>query len=244
MSSDKTDKADEIIENAQTALLREMNSFAYTIAHDLKAPLRAMNAFAEALDEDYSDVLDEQGRQYLSHITQGAQNMSAMIDDLMTYSRIGQGNVSFGIEDIGALVNSALEKLGDKIARSDANVHIAAPLPEAIVNGETFSTLVSHLVENSIKFAKPGIASEIRISGENKRGSFVFSVSDNGIGIDPELTDRIFKIFLRLEPNSGLDGTGIGLAAVQKIVQLHGGDIEVSTSPGEGATFRIRIPQE
>jgi light-regulated signal transduction histidine kinase (bacteriophytochrome) len=220
--------------------LSELEQFSYVSNHDLQEPLRTLIQFTELLKEDYAGRLDKDGNQYLDFISKSAMRMKVLVKDLLEYSLLGREREQT-LTDCNQVVETVLADLDDSIKKSHARVTVHA-LPS--VNGcETeLALLFQNLVENAIKYQKPGGVPEIQISAESRGNEWLFKISDNGIGIDENYKDKIFIIFQRLHNRSEYEGTGIGLAHCKKIVEMHGGRIWVEPTPGAGSTFLFTIP--
>ena len=221
-------------------LNRELESFAYTISHDLRAPLRGIRGFALALEEDYGESLDEAGRRYLERIGKIAENMDNLILDLLDYSRIGRIKSPPELVDLKKLVAEAYEEVRSAAEGRPANLSLAGDFPMICCEKSRAKQVFSNLLENSLKYSKNEI--EIEVGCRDRGDEYEFWVKDNGIGFDMKYRDRIFDPFTRLE-RSG-EGSGIGLATVKKIVETCGGRIEAESVPGEGSVFRFTIPKE
>ena len=220
----------------------ELEMFAYTISHDLKEPLRAMNVFAAALAEDYADGIDEEGREYIGYITQGAQAANRMVDDLLTFTRIGRGGVAKETVGLDVIVDDALSALRDNIRSTGAVIAVDAPLGDAAIDRRVFGQAFQHLLVNAITHVAPGTKPRVGIAVSRKDGWVTVAVSDNGVGIAEDQQARIFGIFARLGGEHGT-GSGIGLAIAKKALRLHGGDVTVTSAPGEGSVFRLVLPE-
>jgi PAS domain S-box-containing protein len=218
---------------------RDLEQFAYIASHDLSAPLRSLTGFAQLLQKRHGDKLDEAGREFISFINDSARQMKALIDGLLTLSRVGRDSEPAGPVDLEQVLEQVTHQLAAVIAERDALI-THQPLP--VVNGSALqlNQLLQNLIANAIKF-QPGEQPTVHI-GVRRDGEFWdFSVKDDGIGIAAEHQRRIFMIFQRLHSPDQYEGTGIGLAVCQKIVQRHGGRIWVESEPGKGATFHFTL---
>ncbi len=222
----------------------ELETFSYSVSHDLKAPLRALETFSHLLREEYGDKLDSKGREYLRYLSQAAVRMAILIDDLLQYSRVGRRGLHFQWVDLKEVVDEALEYLWDGIEERGAEVEVADPMPVVWGDKSTLVLLFTNLVSNALKFSKPGEVPRIEISWEERGRNYVVTVSDNGVGIDPAHHQRIFQVFQRLHTEEEVPGTGMGLAICKKVVEIHGGEIWVESSPGEGSRFRFTLPKK
>lgn len=218
---------------------KELEQFAYVASHDLQEPLRTTSSFVELLQKQYKGKLDEKADRYISYIVQSSERMKLLISDLLTYSRIGATTETEHV-DLNLLINEVIDGLGPAISETQAEI-TTMKLP--VVKGyyAELKQLFYHLINNSIKFRKKDIAPKINLWGIQKNGTWQFACSDNGIGIAPEHSDRIFVIFQRLHTRSQYDGSGIGLSHCKKIVELHKGKIWLESEPGMGSTFYFTI---
>ncbi|MPY69096.1 MAG: PAS domain S-box protein [Alphaproteobacteria bacterium] len=220
----------------------ELEAFAYSVAHDLKAPLRAISGFSDALAEDYESVLDDAGREFLGHISTGAVRMGQLIDDLLGYSRLGRGGIAFRVLSLAGVVNLVRENLAAEIAASGAEILVEGDLPKVEAQQEIMMQIMQNLIGNALKFVAQGTTPRVTIRGGERDGHCTIEVTDNGIGMKPEYLSRIFEIFQRLHLVEDYPGTGIGLAIVKKGVQIHHGTIDVVSAPGDGTTFKLSFP--
>ena len=219
---------------------RELEQFAYVASHDLQEPLRTTSSFAELLQKQYSEKLDEKANKYLTFITQSSDRMKVLIKDLLDYSRIGRKKEVDQV-DCNIMLSQVLEDLNKSITDEKAIVQ-AGHLP--VVSGYVteIQQLFQNLVMNAIKFRRKGTRPEISITANQVKDYWEFSVKDNGIGIEEKHNERIFIIFQRLHNRGEYKGSGIGLSHCKKIVELHGGKIWVNSALGEGCTFKFTLP--
>ncbi|MBO6521970.1 MAG: PAS domain-containing protein [Rhodospirillales bacterium] len=222
----------------------DMEAFAYMVSHDLKAPLRAMKVFAEALDEDYADALDDEGREFLGYISEGANIATHMIDDLLAFTRLGRGGLVSARSNLDDIVAGVLETLADETAAAGAEITVDVPLGEAFVDADVFTQALEHVVRNAITHVAPETQPEVRISAERGDGMMSLLVADNGVGIAPDQQASIFGIFARLSVREGIGGRGIGLPIARKAMRLHGGDVTLSSEPDKGSVFRLQVPDD
>jgi len=218
----------------------ELEQFAYVASHDLQEPLRKVASFCQLLQRRYAGRLDEKADQYIEHAVDGAKRMQALINDLLAFSRVGTKAKPIAPTDCNVIVRTALADLQFAIEDSGARVDVD-DLPMVMGDATQLSQLFRNLLSNAIKFHRdePPV---VRVSTERTGASWRFTVSDNGIGIAPEYFERIFVIFQRLHGRSQYAGTGIGLAICKKIVERHGGQIEVRSIEGQGSTFTFTLP--
>ena len=225
----------------------ELEQFAYVASHDLQEPLRKVASFCQLLEKRYGDKLDERGTEYIGFAVDGAKRMQVLINDLLTFSRVGRLNATHTEVDLDTALDSALSNLAATIEESGAQI-VRPPRPLPHVDGDpTLLVMVwQNLVGNAVKFQRDGIAPRIVIDCEpgsdDYAENWVFSVSDNGIGIAEEFVDKVFVIFQRLHGRDAYSGTGIGLALCKKIVEHHGGTIWIDTAYPNGTRFRFTLP--
>ena len=208
----------------------------------MQEPLRKIRSFIELLVEDYGDRLDAAANKYLSYIVDGATRMERMINDLLTYSRVGSRELALEPTDLNIVLEQTLADLGIAIAESHAAIATNF-LPTVPANPQQMGQLFQNLIANALKFRSEALP-EIRIDAELQQSEWLISVQDNGIGIKPKYAERIFTIFQRLHGREKYPGTGIGLAICRKIVDRHQGRIWVESELGKGATFYFTLPRE
>ncbi len=220
----------------------ELESFAYTISHDLRAPLRAMLAFAEAVLEDFAAALPPDGREYLQHIVRAAYRMDQLIIDLLEYSRIVRQELYYTEVSLDDCLKGALETLEPEIQASQADVHIQTPLDRVSAHPSTTERVLANLLSNAIKFVAAGERPRIEIWTERRESGVRLWVVDNGIGIPDDHRDRVFRIFERLHGEESYPGTGVGLAIVARAVDRLGGRCGVEAGSPSGCRFWIELP--
>lgn len=222
---------------------QELQAFAYALAHDLRAPLRAITSFAEIVEQDYQQALDDDGKHYVDTIVQSCKQMDHLIDDLLNYTRIEHRTIRYQTVDLPQLVKQIVDSFSELVVTSGATITIAEDLP--VVHGD--STLIGqifiNLLENALMYRRPEVLPQITVDYTAEVDSYVVSVTDNGIGIAAKHYDRIFTIFQRLYSDEEYAGTGIGLAIVKKSAELMGGQVWVESTEGKGSIFRVRLPQ-
>lgn len=233
------------LERLNQELLRsneELERFAYAASHDLQEPLRTISSYAQLLERRYQDSLDDRARRYISNMVEGTARMQSLIEDLLAYSRVGRSNLTISEIDLNAVVNKILRDLETRITATQAQITTDS-LPTVAANSSQMVQLFQNLMSNALKFRRMDVAPEIQI-GVRDRGEFwQFTVTDNGIGIDPEYFERIFNIFERLHLREEYSGTGVGLALCQKIVTQLGGEIWVESQVNIGSTFYFTMPK-
>ncbi|UQN05407.1 GAF domain-containing protein [Deinococcus sp. QL22] len=217
---------------------RELEQFAYIASHDLQAPIRAVTSFAGAINKRYGDKLDERGRLYLQQIVEGGEHMKRLVDDLLTFSRVHTQQ--------GKLVPVDAQTVFDTVARrlhTPEATLIRSALPVVQADAQQLDQLLQNLISNGLKYRREGVVPEVQVSAEREGAFWRFAVSDNGIGIEAQYYERIFEIFQRLHGRESYEGTGIGLAVCKKIVERHGGQLWLESTPGQGSTFFFTFPE-
>ncbi|NHC37526.1 sensor histidine kinase [Scytonema millei] len=218
----------------------ELKKFAYVASHDLQEPLNQVANYVQLLEMRYQEQLDEDAREFISYAVSGVSLMQTLIDDVLAYSKVDRQNVEFQPVDLEVALKRALSGLQGKISETGATISYD-PLPTVLADSTQMLQLFQNLIGNAIKFRrdKPPV---IHIGVSPLEDAWLFSVKDNGIGIDPQFSDRIFVIFQRLHTRDEYSGTGMGLAICKKVVECHRGDIWVASELGQGATFYFTIP--
>ena len=231
----------EALNKELTFHLSELEQFTYVSNHDLQEPLRTLTQFTQLFNEKYAGTLDEEGEKYLEFIGRSAVRMSSLVKDLLDYSLLGQES-SMTKVDLNTVVEAALNDLADSITVSNAKITVQE-MPTLNGYETELRLMFQNLIGNAIKYQGPGIVPVVNVSVIGSETEWLFSVRDNGIGIDQKHFEKIFIIFQRLHNRSEYEGTGIGLAHCKKIAELHGGRIWVESMPGEGSTFIFSIPR-
>jgi len=221
----------------------ELQSFSYSVSHDLRAPLRAMQGFADALIEDYSVRLDAVGRDYAKRIVRGAQRMDKLIQDLLGYSRVSRANLELSNIDLERALAEGCQQLESEISERRARFSLERPLPQVYGHYATLVQILTNLLSNAVKFTATEITPEVRVHAELRDDVVRLWIEDNGIGIDPSYHQRIFGVFERLHGSETYPGTGIGLAIVRKGLERMGGKAGVESAPNQGSKFWIELPQ-
>ena len=220
----------------------ELESFAYSVSHDLRAPLRAIDGFSRILQDEHASSLVGDGLHVLSVIRDNAQRMGRLIDDLLTFSRAGRRELRKSRVDVAALVRSLLDELVPEEERARTEVRVA-PLPEAQADPALLRQVWVNFLSNALKFSAGSARRVIEIDGERTGGETVYRVRDNGVGFDMKYAHKLFAVFQRLHGRE-FEGTGVGLALVERIVKRHGGTVSGASVPGQGATFTFSLPDE
>ncbi|BAE50809.1 sensor histidine kinase [Paramagnetospirillum magneticum] len=236
LQAEKLAKAVETLTEANA----ELERFAFVASHDLQEPLRTVACFAQLVERDYGEGLDDRGRQYLELVTGGAIRMHEMVNDLLAYSRTSRSEGRIERVSAATACQSALNNLREAIDSSGAEITVA-PLPEVDADPVMLIQVFQNLVGNAVKYRKEGLVPHIQVSAEQAGRYWQFSVADNGIGFDPKEQD-VFELFRRLHPHSSYAGTGVGLAICKRIVNRLGGHIWVESTPGAGSVFRFTLP--
>lgn len=231
--------------NERTAQLsarnEDLEAFAHSVSHDLRAPLRAMHGFSQALLEDCSAGMDETAKDYARRIAVASQRMDQLTQDLLTFSQVSRGDIALSPVDLDLVLRDALGQLEADISTKKARVDLQGPFPRVSAHRATLEQALANLVSNGLKFVAPGQPPEIQIRTERSNGSVRVWVEDNGIGIDPAHHRRIFAVFERLHQADKYAGTGIGLAIVRKAVERMGGKFGVESTLGTGSRFWIEL---
>jgi PAS domain S-box-containing protein len=236
-------RAQEALQGTLAELERsntELQQFAYVASHDLQEPLRMISSYVQLLQRRYEDRLDKDADEFISYAVGGAKRMQSLINGLLQYSRVGTHGKPFKLVHFDAILNKALDNLQMLLVESGAQV-THDPLPTLMADSSQLLQLFQNLIDNACKF-RDDAAPHIHISARPERSQWLFSVRDNGIGIDPEYADRIFIIFQRLHSREEFPGTGLGLAICKKIIERHGGKIWVEFGNRKGTTFCFTIP--
>lgn len=221
---------------------KELEQFTYATSHDLQEPLRMISSYLQLITKRYGDKLDNDGHTFLGYATEGAERMQTLIYDLLSLSKITTTKDSFKQIAMEQVVERALFNLKLVIEESHADIRIET-LPEVRVDVVQMTQLFQNLISNAIKYRQPDVRPIVTISAQEQRDRYVFSVSDNGIGIPKKQFKRIFFVFQRLHTHAEYEGTGIGLAICGKIVDRHGGTIWVESEEGKGSTFKFSLPK-
>ncbi len=219
---------------------KELEQFAYVASHDLQEPLRMVAIYPQLLEKRYKDKLDGDALDFIHYAVAGANRMQALVNDLLSYSRIGTHSEPFKLVSSLTALGQARMNLNATIKENNTIV-TNDDLPDVLADESQLVQLFQNLIGNAIKFHKPGESPRVHISIKSKDENWVFSVRDNGIGIEPQYFERIFVIFQRLNTREEYKGTGIGLAVCKKIVERHGGKIWVESQPGKGSTFYFTL---
>lgn len=238
-------KAEERLKQTITELERsnkELEQFAYMASHDLQEPLRMVTSYVQLLEQRYKDKLDSDANEFIAYAVDGAGRMQSMINDLLDYSRVGTTGNTFEKTDFASALSQAIINLHGAIEESGA-VITKKNLPTIKADESQFIQLFQNLIDNATKF-RGKEPPRIHVTSRKKKKEWLFSVQDNGIGIDSQYAERIFVIFQRLHNREKYSGTGIGLAICKRIAERHGGRIWVESEPEKGSTFFFTIPKK
>ena len=236
-------EAEEELRKTSADLTRsnaDLQHFAYATSHDLQEPLRVIEGYIRLLEKRYGDQLDTKAREFIGYTVEGVERMRALIKDLLDYSRVGTIDMNLELTDFSEAVGRAVFNLKTAAEESGAKI-TCGTLPTIRADLVQISRLFQNLIGNAIKF-RGKEAPNIHISAKKKEDRWTFSVRDNGIGIDPKNSERIFAVFQRLHTKEEYPGTGIGLAICKRIIERHGGKIWVESEEGKGSTFYFTIP--
>jgi light-regulated signal transduction histidine kinase (bacteriophytochrome) len=220
----------------------ELESFSYSISHDLRAPFRHVVGFAELLRAKVGDQLDAQGKHYLQSISDAALSAGHLVDDLLNFSQLGRSSLRLTRLDMGRLVSEVRRTLEPHVGRRRIQWTIQ-PLPPAWGDASMVRQVLQNLIENAIKYTAGREIATIQISGEELAGATAYTVADNGVGFDQAYAHKLFAVFQRLHRTEDFEGTGIGLALVRRIVERHGGSVSALGALNSGASFTFTLPK-
>jgi PAS domain S-box-containing protein len=221
----------------------QLEHFAYIASHDLREPVRTMRTFAQLLQHRYSEDIDETGQSYINFVVDGANQMNQLIQDLLKYSRVNTVKEEIITVDTQAVVEQVLTELQEFIQEKQAVIHVEGTLPDIRAGKQRIRQVFLNLISNAIKFHKLESPPEVTIRGLTTNTHHTFTISDNGIGIDPEFFDKIFLLFKKLHSRKDFQGTGLGLAICKKIIEQYDGEIWVESEPDKGARFVFTLPK-
>ncbi|PYP59675.1 MAG: two-component sensor histidine kinase [Gemmatimonadetes bacterium] len=223
----------------------ELESFSYSVSHDLRAPLRAIHGFARILLEDHHAQLDPEAQRLLGVIDQNTRRMGQLIDDLLAFSRLGRTDLATGPVDMKELTQLVADEVQRTEAGRNGSLEIRIdPLPAARGDRGLLRQVMSNLLLNAAKFTRDRPSAKIEVGSQADGGQTVYYVKDNGAGFDARYADKLFGVFQRLHSTEQFDGTGVGLAIVKRIVQRHGGRVWAEGAVNQGATFYFTLPGE
>ncbi len=220
---------------------KQLEGFSYSVSHDLRAPLRAISGFAHILLQRHSDKLDDKGKHCLDNIVEASAHMSHLIDDLLTYSRLGREAVQLKPIELAKIFQSVERSVASGLA--PGCLTIAPDLPAVVGDRTLLSQIFANLVDNALKYSKVGCAPEVTVTWQADDDAVNISVADKGIGIDSKQFEKIFEVFQRLHGQDQYPGTGIGLSVVRRACELQDGSVSVESAVGVGSTFHVRLPR-
>lgn len=241
MNEDLEQRVDDRTYKMRQAI-KELESFSYSVSHDLRAPLRAISGFSGVLAEEYREKLDEQGQHYLKIIAKGASEMSQLIEDLLDFSRMGRKKLVFAEVDMNALVDDVISELSGQVPERNI-VFKTDNLSPCQGDHNILRQVLVNFIWNAIKFTAKEEKAIISISSKDADRFVEYSVEDNGVGFDMAYVEKLFGVFQRLHPHEDFEGTGVGLAIVQRVITRHGGRIEAYGEEGKGARFSFTLPK-
>jgi PAS domain S-box-containing protein len=220
----------------------ELEAFSYSVSHDLRSPLRAIDGFTRILEEDYAPHLDTEGRRICSVIHDSAGKMGQLIDDLLAFSRLGRVEMNLSRVDMGAMANAIFHELTAPEDRTRIDFQVDV-LPPTVADPTLMRQVWMNLLSNAVKFSSKRERAVIRVSGQQDQGESVYSVQDNGAGFDMKYVGKLFGVFQRLHSGKEFEGTGVGLALVQRVIRRHSGRVWAEGKPDQGATFCFSLQQ-
>jgi light-regulated signal transduction histidine kinase (bacteriophytochrome) len=219
---------------------KELESYSYTVSHDLRAPLRSIDGFARIFEERYGAQVDVEGRRLLGIIRESSRRMGLLIDSLLAFSQLGRVSVAAAPVDMGALAAEAWTELG----ANGTPAFSMGELPPVHGDRALLKQVWGNLLSNAVKYSAKTPEARIEVSGDRREGELVYCVADNGVGFDMRYAGKLFGVFQRLHPEDEFPGTGVGLATVQRIVLRHGGEVWAESHPGFGARFFFSLPAD
>lgn len=222
-------------------VVKELEAFSYSVSHDLRAPLRAINGFATILFEDYNEKLNDEGKRVLNVIRENVNKMSNLINDMLNLSRVSRQDIKFSMIDMTIVVQNVIEELKSGFPEQRVRFHINS-LPMAYGDSKMIVQVFVNLLSNAFKFTSKKDNALIEVNGWSEDNGYVYSIKDNGVGFDMQYAHKLFNIFQRLHSSDEFEGTGIGLAIIKRIIDKHGGRVWAEGKVNEGATFYFTLP--
>lgn len=219
----------------------ELKKFAYVASHDLQEPLNQVANFVQLLEMRYDEQLDQDAKDFIGFAVEGVSLMQTLIDDVLTYSKVDLQGVAWELTDVGESLERGLANVRAKLAETQAEL-VLGEMPTLVADGTQLMQLFQNLIGNAIKFRRPEVPLKIQVEALRRDEDWLFSVQDNGIGLEPQFCDRIFTIFQRLHTRDQYSGSGMGLAICKKVIECHRGKIWVESELGQGATFYFTLP--
>jgi light-regulated signal transduction histidine kinase (bacteriophytochrome) len=220
----------------------ELRSFSYSVSHDLRAPVRAVAGFARILERDYGDRLDAEGLHKLDNIITAGHTMGRLIDDLLAYTRVGQGSLSLMPVPLGPVLDGLRVALAARLAETGATLESVEPLATPVGDRSLIDRILLNLVDNAITYDRPGVPPHIRLSAVAAADGVTIAVADNGRGIPQDAWERVFEVFTRLTTDDAETRSGIGLATVRRAARAMGSEVTLESTVDTGTTFRLRLP--
>jgi light-regulated signal transduction histidine kinase (bacteriophytochrome) len=221
---------------------KELEAFSYSVSHDLRAPLRAVHGFTKILKEDYYKILDDEGRRICEVVSSSATQMSELIDDLLSFSRIGRSNLNPSLLNMEAMAKSIAEELVNQQNIKGIKFSIGK-LDDTYGDSNLLRHVWNNLISNAIKYSSKQSLPKISITSRKEGNSFVYIIKDNGVGFDMQYANKLFGVFQRLHSETDFEGNGVGLAIVQRIINRHGGKVWAEAEIDKGATFSFSLPE-
>jgi light-regulated signal transduction histidine kinase (bacteriophytochrome) len=241
---DINEKSEELTRKTEELQIsnKELETYSYSISHDLRAPLRAVNGFIKILMNDYSDKFDDEGKRICKIIETNAVKMGKLIDDLLAFSRLGRSEIRRKSMDMNHHVKQIVEEFNPINGNRSINIKIEK-LPKTICDPNLIRQVWINLISNALKYSSLNEESVIEIGSESTENATIYFIKDNGIGFDMNYSHKLFGVFQRLHNRKEFEGTGVGLAIVQQIVQRHGGNVWAEGAIGQGAIFYFSLPK-
>lgn len=226
---------------ALTEALNDLEGFGYSVSHDLRTPLRAIDGFSRQLLKRYADKLDDEGKRYLNVVRDNTKKMSQLIDDILAFSRMGRLDISMSEVNMDGLAREVFEELRPNFAGRELTMEIK-PLPPVHGDQAMLRQVWVNLLSNAIKFTRPKAAAQVEVGGRTEGAEQIYYIKDNGAGFNMQYADKLFGVFQRLHGNEEFEGTGIGLAIVKRVITRHDGRVWAEGKVDEGATFYFTLP--
>ena len=220
---------------------RELEAFSYSVSHDLRAPLRAVDGYAHILMEEHGASLTAEGRRVCSAIRDNSRRMGQLIDDLLSFSRLGRAGMAPAVVDMRSLALAVYDELTTPDDRNRIDLRVGA-LPTAVGDRALMRQVWTNLISNAIKFSSRRDSVVIQVDSRPGPGEIIYFIHDNGAGFDQQYAHKLFGVFQRLHTEKEFQGTGVGLAIVQRVIQRHGGRVWAESTPDQGATFFFALP--
>lgn len=232
----------ESLQQQLDATKQELQAFAYSVSHDLRAPIRAIEGFSKILVEDFGETIDPEGKRFLQHIVTNTQVLSGQIEDLLRYYRVGKFSPVKVAVQLQPLLERIIQEEMAKAKNPGVKFNLQS-LSDIYADPELLRLALSELIANAIKFTKTKTDATVSITTQKAENGYdLVSIADNGVGFDPKYAGKLFQVFQKLHPVAEFPGNGIGLAFTRRIVETHGGRIWAEGEPGQGATFHVALP--